>query len=634
MASIPLTEIPNLPASAAPQLESAQSGGDSTYRQIRTSIDDGQGSLNRGFDSVSRGLEANKQSVAQAGMVGEAGVGLGKDISHLSGDVAGMVGVAAEIEKVGAQSQFTTNYNAAKLQLENAKASSDPSQWAGLQKNFNDSYGQTVLQGISPWGQKLLAPDILKRQADDTLSTGLDAHKSWLDGQTENAKLAIQQSLNKGDILTAHVIAEGAAKAGLLNPAQKESYDAYIQGTQEKNGILHLIQTNPEETKDKFEQAISNNKTLPGFPSVTVDELKNYKNQAAAVVNYKATQIQNGLWAKVDSTDPSQKYPNLAALQADPMFKNQGDDDKKALQDRFLNLHNVLGTPEAAQNTLAVKSAIANYDPQKDADFKQYRDITNQAIAGVPPADAHVLIKQLNDIHEDFIKGGGAIDPDKAVVKEAKAEITKIADKTKLFGDPETDPVAVLRKQQDVENAFEKAWADPKQKGNGSIQDARRILDTITQKEQWGKGAAEGLTPAQPGTFQKIKDWMTGAKPQASNDYGSALGKVTSYGYKGDSTPDTNSAAGIGSQNNKLDHSSLAVSPDIEERMKAAGIKQGDKVALKLADGSVVTKTLADRTAKEYKGKPLTGRFDFYSPEGLHPQDGVAVTGFSKAGQS
>ncbi len=108
------------------------------------------------------------------------------------------------------------------------------------------------------------------------------------------------------------------------------------------------------------------------------------------------------------------------------------------------------------------------------------------------------------------------------------------------------------------------------------------------------------------------------------------IGRVTIYGYKDDTTPDSNSLAGIGAWDNLLSPSSLAISRDIEARFRAAGIKPGDWVRLLLDNGSAVTKTWDDRTAKSYRGKLLTGRFDFYEPAGRSVLDGHGVLSFRK----
>jgi hypothetical protein len=125
-------------------------------------------------------------------------------------------------------------------------------------------------------------------------------------------------------------------------------------------------------------------------------------------------------------------------------------------------------------------------------------------------------------------------------------------------------------------------------------------------------------------------------KKSSKEDIAKAEGKVTSYGFKGDAHSDSNSRAGIGAWDNKLKENSLAISPDIEGKFKAAGIGEGDPVELTLADGSTVVRnwddrTMQDKQAIEKFGKPLTGRFDFHSPGGKQKNDGMAVLSFRKA---
>jgi len=108
------------------------------------------------------------------------------------------------------------------------------------------------------------------------------------------------------------------------------------------------------------------------------------------------------------------------------------------------------------------------------------------------------------------------------------------------------------------------------------------------------------------------------------------IGVVTTYGYKGDTTPDRNSANGIGAWDNKLSETSLAVSRDIEAQFRAAGIFPKSKVSLLLDNGQTIVKTWDDRTAKAYKGKALTGRFDFYSPSRDNTFENLKVLSFTR----
>lgn len=107
------------------------------------------------------------------------------------------------------------------------------------------------------------------------------------------------------------------------------------------------------------------------------------------------------------------------------------------------------------------------------------------------------------------------------------------------------------------------------------------------------------------------------------------LGRITRYGYRNDETPDSLTEAGWGAWGNRLRIGSLAVSRDVESLFKQAGVKPRGAVELILSNGQTLTLTWDDRTARSYKGKPLTGRFDIYCPnDEREALDGVSVIGF------
>jgi hypothetical protein len=134
--------------------------------------------------------------------------------------------------------------------------------------------------------------------------------------------------------------------------------------------------------------------------------------------------------------------------------------------------------------------------------------------------------------------------------------------------------------------------------------------------------------------------------PRPTMTPASAGDRITSFGYANDSTPDTNSAAGIGAfvsaeeaqrikngedTPNKLKAGDISISRDIEAQFKEAGIQPKQTVTLKLADGSTHTGRWNDRTAVTYDGRSLTGRFDIYSPDGPSKMNGSRVIGWEPA---
>jgi hypothetical protein len=171
-----------------------------------------------------------------------------------------------------------------------------------------------------------------------------------------------------------------------------------------------------------------------------------------------------------------------------------------------------------------------------------------------------------------------------------------------------------------------------------------------TQLSQWLKVNPNASAPEIDDQVFKIAGAETRASlqsgifdPRPTMTPSSSGDRITSYGYASDSTPDTNSSAGIGAfvsateaqrikdgedTPNRLKAGDLAISRDIEAQFREAGIQPGQTVTLKLADGSTHTGRWMDRTADQYNGHKLTGRFDVYSPDGPSPMNDSRVIGW------
>lgn len=109
-------------------------------------------------------------------------------------------------------------------------------------------------------------------------------------------------------------------------------------------------------------------------------------------------------------------------------------------------------------------------------------------------------------------------------------------------------------------------------------------------------------------------------------------GRITSYGYPADTTPDTNSRNAIGAWANHLvDGVSLAVSRDVEHEFRQAGIVPKDAIEIELAGGTVLSLHWDDRTAAQYNGHALTGRFDLYCKSAPSVLNDRRVIGFRRA---
>jgi hypothetical protein len=145
-------------------------------------------------------------------------------------------------------------------------------------------------------------------------------------------------------------------------------------------------------------------------------------------------------------------------------------------------------------------------------------------------------------------------------------------------------------------------------------------------------GPIRKISAQQPGGAQGA---VGATGPQART-----TGRVTSYGYPNDETPDTYSSMGIGSFSGQeairaakrgdshpmqLQAGDIAVSPDKERELRAAGIRPGDEIELTYSDGRTHRGRWMDRTSKR-----LRGRWDLYTPGGPSPLNDTPVTSFRK----
>lgn len=176
----------------------------------------------------------------------------------------------------------------------------------------------------------------------------------------------------------------------------------------------------------------------------------------------------------------------------------------------------------------------------------------------------------------------------------------------------------------------------------GIITDAttrlRNVLGDLFPEEAPSAYPLFPIEPSTPSSEPAITIRKSGkVNPSPQNPESKPLGKITSYNYKNEELPDTNSLAMKGAWDNKLTNQGLAVSPDIEKAFREQGIKPKDKVELVLADGTKLVRNWEDRTMQDKQaiktfGKPLRGRFDLHVPDykGPHEKDASPVVAFRR----
>lgn len=310
---------------------------------------------------------------------------------------------------------------------------------------------------------------------------------------------------------------------------------------------------------------------------------------------------------------------------------------------------------EAMKLFPALKHMAEAYDGADDPDMEKYISIGNQ-IRMLPEGRRDELLDILGAKHRAFRETKKPIPASAltSIEKRAEADLKAggfgkwITDKNGNVTEDtrQARDEAYLRYDQEMTALKRWAKANP-EKAQDDIEVQRAYNDIITQQNKLDAAAGRKPTrrpvdipslkpaPAQPAGVPD-PDEVLRSSPTGASAPGKPVGKVTSYNFSGDPYSDSNSRNLIGAWNNTLTENSLAISPDIEKKFKAAGIKQGDAVELVLADGTRVVRNWDDRTMQDEEaikrfGKPLRGRFDFHQPGGKYENDGIAVVSFRKA---
>ena len=369
-----------------------------------------------------------------------------------------------------------------------------------------------------------------------------------------------------------------------------------------------------------------------------ITEANNYRILAQAIDSDPPIVNANGIEIAITDKDKLNK-----ALET---FKVTGT-KAKALLERMIS-DNV---PYNAKSISEVTARLATYDPATDKDLGEYATLQNEIAANVPKN----LRPLLNDRLAQAVKKFNADGTLKSATEKWQGDMIRhVLDlgKSGIMGDQGLDSdgknIVDVKKNDaywqnvyKVQQGMEDWFRNPANKDKTPA-DAQAFRDSLIKSgieasakkdkqanQKMDRGYVDSISagaygaptpkPTPPPSDQYIQQGKETEKPAAH-------GKVTSYNFPNDPYSDSNSRKWIGAWNNQLSETSLAISPDIERKFKAAGIKQGDPVRLTLADGSTVVRTWDDRTSQK-----LSGRFDFHSPGGKQKKDGMAVVDFRKA---
>ena len=495
-----------------------------------------------------------------------------------------------------------------------------------------------------------------------TLSTikmdGL-AKKQEINGFRSTMESNAYKKIATGDYEGAFSVMDESAKKGLHTPEEvtvwkSKLFDDQIRYArqQQKENITMSITADPRGTIEKLDRAGKGEKTDLGDLQPT--EVAYYKNLATRQDRSYQAENWNSLVEKIQNGDIASK----------DQLKKEAD-GMRIDPTKYKRLENAIAATISFDPKVAgdLKAKVAGFDFSADQNDSKFYELKNEIVSRLPKDHAQLLVGELDSGWKKTLDGTPK-SPREVYRSDFIQGIKRIGD-SGLLGETGLDQDGKTIVDQSKNNTYNARvysvmqgmddWFNNPANKDKTPADAQQHRDSLIEPLLKGKALElfkqKSSSAFQPSTGMQTRmmdrvDQTDFAKPMPTPPPAKdaidkaksikAEGKVTYYNFPGDKYSDSNSRNLIGAWNNKLDKDSLAISPDIERKFKAAGIGKGDAVELTLADGSTVIRNWDDRTMQDEQatrkfGKPLTGRFDFHSPGGKQKNDGMAVVSFRKA---
>jgi hypothetical protein len=638
MPRIPIAAIPNAPQGAA--MPTGEAAGRGVNFSQAAGMMRQEGIAQGAFDGAARGMKSLATGVQQTGGV----------LDRIASQKAQADNDAAII---GAQAGLNDHFAAYQSQI---TPGSDPNEIVPLWQKSLDVKTKAIL------GDKSLSNDAkaaIQRYAvsfgsEKTNSLTMFAASKSFERSAKAHTQLYETQIDAGDADGAAGTVDAMLKKGLLWDTQADGMKQHAKKLVQFNQAQADIEADPVAASQALQDP-AKYAELPQIQRVRLQERATAKTNALRSDKFGETidLIDGG---RITTMDDAKEFfgPSMDAA-AEQKLSNYF----AKLEDRA-----TASAPPSFEQYYTIQRAIETYDPAKDTTGEERFNIMSNVLT-MRSDYRSGLLSELEK------KSGGRSGPVNASAKSVLGDLTQNALVAQVFGEfnpklPKT-PIATSdfnlfgmmksAKEKDAaarainEKAYEKSL-QIKQEGEallkrhpewGQVEINNWFKDRLS-KDAPASAAAKFLSSPESTykppqevrkTLQDAKKILEG-KPLSDASAPAVGGKVTSYGYKTDPWKDNASMKRVGAWNNTLDENSLAISPDIQAQFKASGIKQGDWVELELSDGSTVRRQYSDHTATDEQAKklglpPLRGRFDFFSPSGLHAKDGVPVVNFRKA---
>lgn len=488
------------------------------------------------------------------------------------------------------------------------------------------------------------------------------ANKKRIEGYRQDLEANALMKIADEDYEGAFAVIDKGVKDGTYSADEGKLKKAMMQDSivrkaeaDQANNITATLSTDPDTVVSEMDKVLAGTEST--FGKIDASKAKVYKARAERESKNLLIERKNDIINAINSGDILDRK-SLDAWNAE---KAGGKMDAATLNkmERMISSE-VRYNPEAI---VAARTAIAKYDPATDdaTGWTGYNQILDQVQNTVPKDMRERMMGELRDTWSATAREGKSRNPKQTYTASLLKTVEDLGkggflgvetgkDKNGVVVDQDKS-MAYWNKVESIQSNLIDWLNDPKNKDASPEQASSQLKAILGKSAQDGAAArimeknkprASGyVVPAGMGGVYvpPVAPSPTPTKSEDLINKGKAIkaeGKVTSYNFPGDPFSDSNSRNRIGAWNNTLDENSLAISPDIERRFKAAGIGKGDPVELTLADGSTVIRNWDDRTMQDEQatrkfGKPLTGRFDFHSPGGKQKNDGMAVVSFRKA---
>jgi hypothetical protein len=601
MAQIPLSQIPN-----APDLASMSRPQTNDLTIPRANFSDE-------IKSVARSYGAAEENVRSAGLVGasvaEAGQGVYKAAKTLADK-------QQDLNDNAAWAEFSTNYSLQKAELDDSLSQSNPATWTSSYANFRAKNVDPAWQALPVSVQQKRYGEYLNLTSQDQVKISHAAFQKNIADSTAKSLTDINLQVEGNNFPAAMKKLEELHASNGIGGREYEAQKSLIQTSEQYNKLNEEIVRDPAGTKRRLLDAYEKDSILPEYPNLSKDQLKSLSTRAEKV--FEVQQDRN--YGDISSDISAGNIKSAVDLEKDQRFSSIKDDKyKQALKESIADRY--IYTPAGDSFSKEAMSKVKVF-PQTDNPATEAMDVRKYINENVPSIYRDAIGKALDSKINEMASNGGKLKPESELIQYGTQRL-KIARDGGVFGTFNPDAalkedstgklakqnIEILKQMEDVELTLRNSGAKTRAEADKVIEEA----------------TAAGRAKQAAGEIGNQKGWFDFLKSRKKDEPVSPAGKITKYGYEkpGEKDYDSNSARGIGAEDNQLTPGeSIALSPDLE---KSTGAKIGDKVVVTLSNGEKMVKRFDDRTSKRLKG-----RVDIYSPDGNQPLDGVRVAKVEK----